>query len=165
VRVGCPTPRHGPAFISAAPIFTTNFARDDGAGVGRPEMPAMPANASRPTGPNGLGLISTSRRVFVSDFVFSEFLCHVLKSRSKEGCEMDCYWPERVTFFVGALILGVLLFLGSTGHNAAKFSDEWMNALGDIMLTICFVVLLPLWLALRAFDIAFIAYRRNNPLQ
>jgi hypothetical protein len=61
--------------------------------------------------------------------------------------------------------LAVLLLLGSTGHNAAKFSDEWMNALGDITPAIGLVVLLPLWLVLRAFDIAFISYRRNRAHQ
>ena len=59
-------------------------------------------------------------------------------------------------------IVGALLFLGSTGHNPARFTDAWVDAFGDILVTIGLVVLLPFWLALRAFDIAFIAHHRNR---
>jgi hypothetical protein len=73
---------------------------------------------------------------------------------------MDRYWPERLTFFIAALIAGVLLFLGAGAPGAG--SDAWSGAFLSIMGTIALKVLLPIWLILRAFDVLFIDPKRRN---
>jgi hypothetical protein len=73
---------------------------------------------------------------------------------------MDRYWPERFTFFIGALIAGALLFLGAGASGAG--SDAWIGAFLSIMGVIALKVLLPIWLILRAFDVLFIDPRRRR---
>jgi hypothetical protein len=73
---------------------------------------------------------------------------------------MDRYWPERITFFIGALIACALVFLGSGAPTAG--SDAWIGAFLSIMGVLGLKVLLPIWLVLRAFDVLFIDPRRRR---
>ena len=73
---------------------------------------------------------------------------------------MDRYWPERLTFFIGALVACALLFLGAGAPGAG--SDAWIGAFLSIMGTIALKVLLPIWLVLRAFDVLFIDPKRRK---
>ena len=75
---------------------------------------------------------------------------------------MDRYWPERFTLMIGAVILAVLLFLGSGSPTAG--SDAWFSAFADIVFTLGVKVLLPSWLVFRVFDTLFLAARRKPPL-
>lgn len=71
------------------------------------------------------------------------------------------FWPERVTVFLGAMIIAVLCLVGSISSTA--WSQEWFDALIDIFGgTIALKILLPIWILLRTFDSCFIEHRPHR---